>query len=181
MTSASQNYEHFIIGSPHLTKVFCNQKPLSNLWARKRRLSSRFFRCQMIVAQSFNLQIFWNSGNNWALADLLIRNVSLKELNGHRLAPKEIPKDVRFFNQSRHDVQYLIDHNSLVGIGKGGLYPIVCTHLVEEKQKRVTLEKMVLTWWIKFYTQCHLKLILLFSIFSAKARTLTFYENDKLH
>ena len=65
--------------------------------------------------------------------DLLSRNVLLKDLNGHQLAHKEIPKDIRFFNQSRHEVQYLIDHNSSADDGHDDFYPIVCTHLCETK------------------------------------------------
>ena len=37
--SALQIYEHFMIGSPHPIKFFCDNKPLLYLWARKRRLS----------------------------------------------------------------------------------------------------------------------------------------------
>ena len=61
------------------------------------------------------------------------RNVSLKDVNGHQLAHKEIPKDIRFFNQSVHEVQYLIDHNSSADDGNDDFYPIVCTHLGETK------------------------------------------------
>ena len=61
------------------------------------------------------------------------RNVSLKYLNAHQLAHKEIPKDIRFFNQSGHEVQYLIDHNSPADGGNDDFYPIVCTHLGETK------------------------------------------------
>ena len=64
---------------------------------------------------------------------MLSRNVSLKDLNGHQLAHKESPKDIRFFNQSGHEVQYLIDHNSPADDGNDDFYPIVCTHLGETK------------------------------------------------
>ena len=64
---------------------------------------------------------------------MLSRNVSSKDLNGHQLEHKEIPKDIRFFNQSRHEVQDLIDHNSPADDGNDDFYPIVCTHLCETK------------------------------------------------
>ena len=96
--SALQTYEHFIIGSPHPIKIFCDHKPLLYLWARKVRLSHRFFRYQVIITQFTNLQITWTPGKNLAFPDLLSRNVSLKDLNGKQLAHKEIPKDIRFFN-----------------------------------------------------------------------------------
>ena len=130
--SALQSYEHFIIGSPHPIKTFCDHKPLLYLWARKRRLSHRFFRYHVIITQFTNLQIIWTPGKNLAFPDLLIGNVSLKDLNGHQLAHKEIPKDIRFFNQSGLEVQYLINHNS-PDDGKDVFYPIVCTHLDETK------------------------------------------------
>ena len=131
--SALQTHEHFIIGSPHPIKIFCDHKPLLYLWARKGRLSHRFFRYQVIITQFTNLQIIWTPGKNLAFPDLLSRNVSLKDLNGHQLAHKKVPKDIRFLNQSGHEVQYLIDHNSSADDGNDGFYPIVCAHLVETK------------------------------------------------
>ena len=55
--SALHNFEHFIIGSPHPIKIFCDHKPLLYLWAGKGRLSHRFFRYQVIYTQFTNLQI----------------------------------------------------------------------------------------------------------------------------
>ena len=98
--SALQTYEHFIIGSPHPIKVFCDHKPLLYLWAREGSLSHRFFRYQVIITQFTNLQIIWTSGKNLTFPDLLSRNVSLKDLNGHQLLLKEIPKDIKFFSQT---------------------------------------------------------------------------------
>ena len=128
--SALQTYEHFSIRSPQPIRIFCNHKPLSYLWARQGRLSHRFFRCEVIITQLTNLQFVWNPGKNIAFPCLLSRSVSLKDLNSrHQLAHKRIPNDIRFFNQSGHDDQYLIDHNS----SAGNFYPIVCTHLGEIK------------------------------------------------
>ena len=87
----------------------------------------------MIITQFTYLQIIWTSGKNLAFLDLLSRNVSSKDLNGHHLAHKEIPEDIRFFNQSGHEVQYLFDHNSPADDGNDDFYPIVCTHLGETK------------------------------------------------
>ena len=50
-----------------------------------------------------------------------------------QLAHKEIPKKIRFFNQSGHVVQYLIDHNSSADVGNDDFYPTVCTHLGKTK------------------------------------------------
>ena len=133
--SALQTYEHFISGlfSPHPIKIFCDHKPLLYLWARKRRLSHQFFRYQVIITQFTNLKVIWTPGKNLAFPDLLSRNESFKDLNGHQLAHKEIPNDIRFFNQNGHEVQYLIDHNSSADDGNDDFYPIVCTHLGETK------------------------------------------------
>ena len=103
------------------------------LWARKRRLSHRFFRYQVIITQFTYLPIIWTPGKNSAFPDLLSRNVSLKELNGHKLVHKEIPEDIIFFNQSGHEVQYLIDHNSSADVKNDNFHPIVWTHQCETK------------------------------------------------
>ena len=132
--SALQIYEHFIFGSPQPIKIFCNHKPLLYLWARKGRLSHRFFRYQVIITQFTNLEIIWVPGKNLVFPDLLSRNVSMKDLNGHQLAHKEIPKDIRFFNQSGQEVHHLIDHNSSADDGNYNIYPIICTHLGETKE-----------------------------------------------
>ena len=57
----------------------------------------------------------------------------MKDPNGHQLAHREIPKDIRFFNQSGQEIQNLIDHNSSADDGNDDFYPIVCTHLGETK------------------------------------------------
>ena len=131
--SALQTYENFIIGSPHPIIVFCDHKPLLYLWARKGRLSHRFFQYQVINTQFTILQIIWTPGKNLAFPDLLSRNVSLKDLNGLKLTHKEIPEDIRLFGQSGHEVQYLIDHNSPADDGNDDFYPIVCKQLCETK------------------------------------------------
>ena len=57
--SALQTYERFIIGSPHVIKIFCDHKPLFYLWARKGRMSHRHFPYQVIITHFTNLQIIW--------------------------------------------------------------------------------------------------------------------------
>ena len=49
------------------------------------------------------------------------------------MAHKEIHKDIKFFNQSGHEVQNLIEHNSPADDDIDDFYPIVCTHLGETK------------------------------------------------
>ena len=50
------------------------------------------------------------------------------------LLHKEIPKDIKFFSQSGHEVQYLIDQNSPAESANDDFYPINCTHLGETKK-----------------------------------------------
>ena len=49
------------------------------------------------------------------------------------MAHKEILNDIRFFNPSGHEVQYLIDHNGSADDVNDNFYPIVCTHQGEAK------------------------------------------------
>ena len=51
MVSALQTYEHYIIGSPFPIYLYCDQKPILYLWGRKRQLSHRFFRYQVIITK----------------------------------------------------------------------------------------------------------------------------------
>ena len=131
--STLQIYDYFIIGSPYPIKIFCDHKPLLYLWARKERLSDRFFRYQVITTQLTILQIIRIPGKNLGLPILLSRNVALKDLDGHQLAHKEIPKDIRFFNQNGHEVQNLIDHNTSADDENDDFYLIFCSHLGETK------------------------------------------------
>ena len=107
------------------------QKPLLNLRARKRRLSHRFVRYQVIITRFTDLQIIWTPERNLAFFDLLSGNVSLKDLNSHQLAHKEFPKNIRIIIQIGHEVQYLIYHNTSADDGNGNFYRIVWTHLSE--------------------------------------------------
>ena len=66
--SALQPYDHLIIGSPHPIKIFFDHKPLLYLWARKGRLSHRFFRYQLIITQFTKLQIICTPGKNLSLS-----------------------------------------------------------------------------------------------------------------
>ena len=76
------------------------------------------------------------------------RIVSLKHLNGHQLAHTEIPKDIRFFNQSGHEVHYLIDHDSSADDGNDDFSPIVCTYLGETKALHLRNDGTEMIWTI---------------------------------
>ena len=57
-------YEHFSIGSAHPIEIFCDHNPLLHLWARKGRLSHRFFLYQKIIVQFTKLHIIWTHSNH---------------------------------------------------------------------------------------------------------------------
>ena len=177
--SAPQTYEHFIIGSPHPIQVFRDHKPLFYLWERKRRLSHQFFRYQVINTQLTILHIIRTTGENLAFPDLLSRNVSLKDLNGHQLAHKEIPNDIRFFNQSGHEVQYLIDHKKSADDGNDDFYPFACTHLGETKALHLKNggTEMICT----IFDSKSPKALFNVSDHSEKAKTLAIDKNGKLN
>ena len=111
---ALQTYEHSIIGYPHPMKIFCDNKTLLYIWARKGTLSHRFFHYQVLLTHFNVLQLMRTPGKVSTFPNLPPRNVSLKDLNGHQLAQKEIPKGIRFLKQRGREVQYQIDHNSSI-------------------------------------------------------------------
>ena len=67
IVSAPQIYEHYIIESPILIYLHCDHKPILYLWGRKRQLSNRFFRYQVIIRKFQNLKIIWSPGSNFQI------------------------------------------------------------------------------------------------------------------
>ena len=57
IVTALQTYEHFIIRSPFPIYLFCDHKPTLQLWGRKRQLSHRFFRYQVIITKFQNFEL----------------------------------------------------------------------------------------------------------------------------
>ena len=64
------------------------------------KIVSQTLRILVINIQFNNLQITWTSGKNLFFAELLRKNVSFKDLNGHQLPYTKIPKEIHFFNQT---------------------------------------------------------------------------------
>ena len=63
IVSALQTSEHYIIGSHFPIYLFCDHKPISYLWGRRKgQLSHRFFRYQVITTKFQNLKIIWTPG-----------------------------------------------------------------------------------------------------------------------
>ena len=79
IVSALQTYEHYIIGSPFPIYLFCDHKPILFIWGRKRQLSHRFFRYQVIITKFQNLKIIWTPGSNLAFPDILCQNLTVGE------------------------------------------------------------------------------------------------------
>ena len=110
IVSALQTYEHYIIGSPFPIYLYCDHKPILYLWGRKRQLSPRFFRYQVIITKFQNLKIIWTPGSNLAFPDILSRNVTIEENRKHQLTHKVLPKDIKFFDEHGKQVHYSIRH-----------------------------------------------------------------------
>ena len=106
IVSALQTYEHYIIGSPFPTYLYCDRKPILYLWGRKGQLSHRFFRYQVIKTKFPNLKIIWTPGSNFAFPDILGGNVTVEEYQKHQLQHKKIPRDMEFYDEHSSPVTY---------------------------------------------------------------------------
>ena len=125
IVSALQTYEHLIIGSPFPIYVYCDQKPILYLWARRGKLSHRFFRYQLIITQFQNLKIIWTPGKNLVFPDILIRNLSLKEIKKQQLKHKRIPKEIKFFEENGKEINYFINRDDTEARSSNDFFPII--------------------------------------------------------
>ena len=123
---ALQTYEHYIIGFPFPIYLDCDHKPLLYLWGRKRQLSHRFFRYQLIIIKFQNLRIIWTPGSNLASPDILSRNVTVEEYNEHQLQHKKIPRDIEFYDELGSPVTYRIHHDDNPNDTCSDFYPMHC-------------------------------------------------------
>ena len=126
IVSALQTYEHYIIGSPFPIYLYCDHKPIHNLWGRKGQRSHRFFKYEVIIIKFQNLKMIWTPGSNLAFPDILSRNVTLSEANKLQLQHKEIPNDISFYDQDGHKVHYTIKHQEEQNASYNDFYPIIC-------------------------------------------------------
>ena len=83
IVSVLQTYEHYIIGSPFPIYLFCYHEPILYIWGRKRQLSHRFFRYQVIITKFQKLKIIWTPGSNLAFPD--IRSSTIQQLTTETL------------------------------------------------------------------------------------------------
>ena len=100
IVSAVQTYEHYIIGSPFLLDLFCDDKPILFLWGRKAQLSHRFFRYQVIITKFQNLKFIWIPGSNLVFRDNLSRNVKVEEYQKQQLQHKKKLEDKEFYDEN---------------------------------------------------------------------------------
>ena len=66
----------------HIRSKFFDHKPLLNIWAKKGRLSDRFFRYQVIISNFNNLQIIWTPGRFLFCLIWSVEMFSSKDLGG---------------------------------------------------------------------------------------------------
>ena len=137
IVSALQTYEPYIIGSPFLIYLFCDHKPILYLWGRKRQLSHRFFRYQVIITKFQNLKSVWTLDCNLAFPAILSRNVTIVEYQKHQLQHKKTPRDVEFFDEHGSLVIYKIQHEDNPNNSCNDFYPIPCQRGTEEKVLRL--------------------------------------------
>ena len=125
IVSALQTHKHLIIGSPAPIYVYCDHNPILYLWARRGKLSHRFFRYQLIITQFQKLKIIWTPGKNLAFPDILSRNLSLKEINKQQLKHKRIPKEIKFFDENGKEIKYFINHDDTEARSSNEFFPII--------------------------------------------------------
>ena len=89
MVSALQTYEHYIVGSPFPIYLYCDHKQILLLWGRKRQLSHRFFRYQVIITKFQNLKIIWPPRSNLGFPEFLSQNITVEEYQKHQLQHKK--------------------------------------------------------------------------------------------
>ena len=137
IVSALQTYEHYVIGSPFPTYLYCDHKPILYLWWRKGQLSHRFFRYQVIITKFQNLKIIWTPGSNLAFSDILSRKVTIEEYQKIQLQHKRIPRDFEFYDEHGTPVTYQTQHEDNPSDTCNDFYPIKYERGNEEKILRL--------------------------------------------
>ena len=111
IVSALQTYEHHSNGFPFPIHLFCDHNPNLYVWGRKGQLSHWFFRNQVIMTKFQSLKSFWKPGSKLALPDLLSRNVTVKDYQKPQLQHKQIPREIKFYDEHGSLVTYRIQHD----------------------------------------------------------------------
>ena len=137
IVSALQTYEHYNIGSPFPTYLYCDHKPILYLWGRKGQLSHCCFRYQVIITKFQNLKIIWTPGSNLAFPDIFSRNVTIDEYQYHKLQHKKLPRDIQFFDEHGQQITYKISHDDTSAESCTDFYPIHCQQGKDQKILRL--------------------------------------------
>ena len=124
--SVLQTYEHYIIGSPFPLYLFCDHKSILYLWGRKRQISHRFFRYQVIIAKFQSLKFIWTPGSNLVFPDILSQNIRVGEYQKHQLYYKEVPRDIEFYDEQGCPIPYRIQQDDNPNDTCNNFYPVLC-------------------------------------------------------
>ena len=138
--SALKTYEHYIIGSPFPIYLYCDHRPILYLWGRKRQLSHRFFRYQVITTNFQNLKIIWTPGSNLAFPDILSRNVTVEEYQKHQLQHNKIPRDIEFYDEHGSPVTYGIQNDDNPNDTCNDFYSVHCQQVNDRKVLRLHID-----------------------------------------
>ena len=106
-----------MIGSPHPTHDFTDNKPLLHRFTRKRNLSPRFYRAQMQLTKFSKLKTIQSPGKNLSDADMLGRSFTKAEFQTNQLKHKQLPPQIDFAvlqDSTLKPVQYLIKHEEVL-------------------------------------------------------------------
>ena len=137
LVSGLQTCEHYCIGSPFSIYLYCDQKPVLYLWERKRQLSHRFFRCQVIITKFQTLKNIWTPRSNLAFPDVLSQNVTIDEFQHHQLQLKKLPRNFQFFDENGEQITYKIYHDDTAADTCNDFYPIHCQQGQDQKLLRL--------------------------------------------
>ena len=146
--SALQTYEHFIIGWPHPINFFCDHKPLLSLWARKGRLSHRFFRYQVIITQFTNLQIIWTPGKIWPFLICWVEMFLRRTWTVTNWLIKKFPKISD--SSIKADMEFKISLTTTALLMMEMMIFIQLFAHIWVKQRHFTIKMMALKWFVQF-------------------------------
>ena len=133
IVSALQTYGHYNMGSPFPIYLFCDHKPILYLWGRKKQLSHRFFRNQVIITKFQNLKNIWTPGSNLAFPDKLSQNVTIDEYQHQQLQHMKLPRDIQFSDEHGEQITYKIKHEDTTADTCNDFYPIHCQQGKDQK------------------------------------------------
>ena len=137
IVSNLQTHEHYIIGSPFPTYLFCDHKTILYLWGRKGHLSHRFFRYQVIITKFQNLKVIWTPGSNLAFPDISSQNVTVEEYQNYQLQHKKVSRDIEIYDDYGSPITYRSQHDDNPNDTCNNFYPIHCQQGHDNKVLRL--------------------------------------------